>query len=91
VNGGAPASTARVPTIADARRLVGTEIAVPASSANLGPGFDTLAVALQLYLRVRVCGCIRSWPATPPGAICCEWRRRSTAMPTTCRRRCSAG
>ena len=30
-------------------------IAVPASSANLGPGFDTLAVALRLYLRLRVC------------------------------------
>ena len=29
------------------------EIRVPASIANLGPGFDTLAVAIQLYLRVR--------------------------------------
>jgi homoserine kinase len=29
------------------------EIAVPASVANLGPGLDALAVALQLYLRVR--------------------------------------
>ena len=27
---------------------------VPASSANLGPGFDTLAVALPLYVEVRV-------------------------------------
>lgn len=27
---------------------------VPASSANLGPGFDTLAVALELYLEVTV-------------------------------------
>ncbi|MDE3222312.1 MAG: homoserine kinase [Acidobacteriota bacterium] len=27
---------------------------VPASSANLGPGFDTLAVALSLYVEVRV-------------------------------------
>ncbi len=27
---------------------------VPASSANLGPGFDTLAVALALYLEVRI-------------------------------------
>lgn len=27
---------------------------VPASSANLGPGFDVLAVALQLYVEVRV-------------------------------------
>ena len=30
------------------------EIAVPGSSANLGGGFDTLAVALQIYLRVRI-------------------------------------
>jgi len=29
------------------------EIKVPASIANLGSGFDTLAVAVQLYLRVR--------------------------------------
>ena len=27
---------------------------VPASSANLGPGFDTLAVALQLYIEVTI-------------------------------------
>jgi homoserine kinase len=30
------------------------EIKVPASIANLGPGFDTLAVAVQLYLRMQV-------------------------------------
>lgn len=30
------------------------EIKVPGSIANLGPGFDTLAVAVQLYLRLRV-------------------------------------
>ncbi len=29
-------------------------IKVPASIANLGPGFDTLAVAVQLYLSLRV-------------------------------------
>jgi threonine synthase len=29
------------------------EISVPGSIANLGPGLDTLAVAVQLYLRVR--------------------------------------
>jgi len=29
-------------------------IKVPASIANLGPGFDTLAVAVQLYLHLRV-------------------------------------
>ena len=30
------------------------EVAVPASIANLGPGFDTLAVAVQLYLKLHV-------------------------------------
>jgi homoserine kinase len=30
------------------------EIAVPASIANLGPGLDTLGLAVSLYLRVRV-------------------------------------
>lgn len=30
------------------------ELEVPASIANIGPGFDTLAVAVQLYLRLRV-------------------------------------
>jgi homoserine kinase len=32
----------------------GFTIRVPASIANLGPGFDTLAVAVQLYLRLDV-------------------------------------
>jgi homoserine kinase len=31
-----------------------SEIVVPASIGNVGPGFDALSVALQLYLRVRV-------------------------------------
>lgn len=31
-----------------------TEILVPGSTANLGGGFDTLGVAVQLYLRARV-------------------------------------
>ena len=30
------------------------ELEVPASIANIGPGFDTLAVAVTLYLRLRV-------------------------------------
>ncbi|HWC16506.1 MAG TPA: homoserine kinase, partial [Terriglobales bacterium] len=34
--------------------LAGAEIIVPGSIANLGPGLDTLAVAVQLYLRVRI-------------------------------------
>jgi homoserine kinase len=36
------------------RTIEGLEIAVPASIANLGPGFDTLAVAVRLYTRVRI-------------------------------------
>jgi len=36
------------------REIAGREITVPASIANLGPGFDTLAVAVRLYLRLRV-------------------------------------
>jgi homoserine kinase len=32
----------------------GDEVVVPASVANLGGGFDTLGVAVQLYLRARV-------------------------------------
>ena len=31
-----------------------TEIVVPGSTSNLGPGFDALSVAVDLYLRVRV-------------------------------------
>jgi homoserine kinase len=31
-----------------------SEIVVPASISNLGPGFDALSVAIELYLRVRV-------------------------------------
>src|ERR671913_451644 len=33
---------------------VATEVLVPASIANLGGGFDTLAVAVELYLRARI-------------------------------------
>ena len=38
----------------NAEHLRDAEITVPGSIANLGPGFDTLAVAIQLYLRMRV-------------------------------------
>src|SRR6266550_3373164 len=31
-----------------------SEVLVPASTANLGGGFDTLGVAVQLYLRARI-------------------------------------
>jgi homoserine kinase len=36
------------------RALLGREFVAPASIANLGSGFDALAVAVQLYLRVWV-------------------------------------
>lgn len=32
----------------------GSELVVPGSISNLGPGFDALSVAVQLYIRVRV-------------------------------------
>lgn len=38
-------------------------VEVPASSANLGPGFDALAVALELRLRVTM-----RWVTTPSGS-----------------------
>jgi homoserine kinase len=34
--------------------LAGREIVIPGSVSNLGPGFDTLSVAVQLYLRLRI-------------------------------------
>ena len=33
---------------------LGSEVRVPGSVANLGGGFDTLGVAVQLYLRARI-------------------------------------
>lgn len=36
------------------KHLQGIEISIPGSSANLGGGFDTLGLAVQLYLRVRI-------------------------------------
>ena len=52
----------RITTDEARRRIGGCTIAVPASSANLGPGFDTLAVALRLYLRLRVCAVLDGPP-----------------------------
>jgi homoserine kinase len=53
--GAARRQAPRTITIEEARaRLSGYGFSVPGSAANLGPGFDTLAVALQLYLHVRV-------------------------------------
>ena len=33
---------------------VGSDIVVPGSVSNLGPGFDALSVAVQMYLRARI-------------------------------------
>ena len=53
--------------------VVGAEIVVPGSVANLGGGFDTLGVAVQLYLRARILdvsddggGRLRVSRSTPP-------------------------
>ena len=46
------------------KHLEGHEIAVPASIANLGPGFDALAVAVRLYTRVRITAVNPSAPDT---------------------------
>nr|MCU0256521.1 homoserine kinase [Vicinamibacterales bacterium] len=43
------------------------EIAVPGSTANLGPGYDALALALQVYLRLRV----ERVEGAAPGSV--EW------------------
>ena len=40
------------------------EITVPGSISNIGPGFDALSVAVQLYLRVTVTAVLRDSPAT---------------------------
>ena len=36
------------------QELEGAEIMAPGSIANIGPGLDTLAVSVQLYLRLRI-------------------------------------
>ncbi len=60
------------------------DLVVPASTANLGPGFDTLSVALQLYTRVRVLETIPSRPDTIetvfPGATFTGENRIETAF-----------
>jgi homoserine kinase len=44
--------------------LTGHEIHVPGSVSNLGPGFDALSVAVQIYLRVRVVDVLPAAPDT---------------------------
>ena len=49
------ASSGRTLGVAEVRRaLEGLTVAVPGSSGNLGAGFDALALAVQLYVRVTV-------------------------------------
>jgi homoserine kinase len=45
-----PAGPGAIP----ARDLVGREVVVPGSTSNLGPGFDTLGLALGVYLHARI-------------------------------------
>src|SRR5215468_4259079 len=40
------------------------DIVVPASTSNLGAGFDALSVAVKLYTRVRLVECLPSSPGT---------------------------
>ncbi len=47
------------------------EITVPGSTANLGPGYDALALALQVYLRLRV-----ERGDGPPGHVAWEFGDR---------------
>jgi homoserine kinase len=49
---------------APAGGLIGHEIRVPGSVSNLGPGFDALSVAVQLYLRVRIVDVLPGAPDT---------------------------
>jgi homoserine kinase len=44
--------------------MAGREIIVPGSISNLGPGFDALSLAVQLYLRVRVIDILPNAPDT---------------------------
>src|SRR5436190_10383934 len=44
--------------------VAGREIVVPGSISNLGPGFDALSVAVQLYLRLRVVEILPDAPDT---------------------------
>ena len=37
------------------------EIQVPASSANLGPGFDSIGIAVSLYLHLQDLGPSNKW------------------------------
>ena len=37
------------------------KIKVPASSANLGPGFDSIGIAISLYLTIEVLGETSHW------------------------------
>jgi homoserine kinase len=50
--------------LTDDTRMAGTEIAVPGSISNLGPSFDAMSVAVQLYLRVQVLDVRPSLPDT---------------------------
>lgn len=65
-------------------------IAVPGSASNLGPGFDALSVAVDLYLRVRVLD-VRADPAgrlatTFAGAPPAGGNRIDAAYRLACRR-----
>ena len=57
--------------------VAGQELLVPGSVSNLGPGFDTLSVAVQVYLHLRI---VQLRPDVPDSIEttlrrCRAWRR----------------
>ena len=50
--------------------LLPHELVVPGSISNLGAGFDTLSVAVELYLRVRVVEVLPEAPGTIVTTFC---------------------
>ncbi len=78
-------------------RARGLRLRVPGSTSNLGPGFDALGLALQVYLEVEVVDVVDdgagrlgfTFEGGPPpgdnaiaGAIADEARRRQVALPS---------
>lgn len=70
------------------------DLLIPASVSNLGPGFDSLSVAVQLYLRVRVVEILPGSPglfeATFPGPAPSGQNRVETAFRHAASRRGAA-
>ena len=57
-----PATRVGDDTVTEGGVAAGSTFVIPGSISNLGPGFDALSVAVQLYLRLRV---VEILPASP--------------------------